>query len=74
MVQTDTFQFNPHADGITQGSGTYGSRTRCGSFGDGIWLTWYFLNMIVMNETFSVIVHQPDYKAISNTMQHPKSH
>ena len=38
--------------GICQGSGTYGSRARCGSFDDGIWLTWYFLNTIVTNETF----------------------
>jgi len=34
------------------GSGTYGSRARCGSFDDGIWLAWYFLNTIVTNETF----------------------
>jgi len=41
---------------------------------DGIWLVWYFLNKIVMNETFSVIFHLPDYKTIGNTMQHQKSH
>ena len=29
---------------------------------------------IVKNETFSVIFHPPDYKAISNTMQHQKSY
>jgi len=33
---------------IDQGSGTYSSRARCGSFDDGIWLAWYFLNTIVM--------------------------
>jgi len=54
--------------------GTYGSRARCGSFDDGIWLACYFLNTIVTNETFSVIFHLPHYKAISNTMQHQKSH
>jgi len=27
-----------------------------------------------MDKTFSVIFHLPDYKAISNTMQHQKSH
>jgi len=52
---------------LGQWSGTYGSRARCGSFEDGIWLAWYFLNTIVTNETFSVIFHLPDYKAISNT-------
>jgi len=41
---------------------------------DGIWLAWYFLNTSVTNETFSVIFHLPDYKAISNTMQHQKLH
>ena len=59
---------------IEQGLGTYGSRAKCGSFDDGIWLAWYFLNTIVTNETFSVIFHLPDYKDISNTMQPPKSH
>jgi len=59
---------------LGQGSGTYGSRARCGSFDDGIWLAWYFLNTIVTNESFSVIFHLPDYKAINNTMQHQKSH
>jgi len=44
------------------------------SFDDGIWLAWYFINTIVTNETFSVIFHLPDYKAIGNTMQHHKSH
>jgi len=36
----------------------------------------FFKNTIVtiMNETFSVLFHLPDYKAISNTMQHQKSH
>jgi len=33
-----------------------------------------FLNTIVTNEAFSVIFHLPDCKAISNTMQHQKSH
>jgi len=28
------------------------------------------LDIFVKNETFSVIFHLPDYKAISNTMQH----
>jgi len=37
-------------------------------FDDGIWLTCYFLNTIVTNETFSVILHLPDYQAISNTI------
>jgi len=32
---------------------------RCGSVDDGIWLTWYFLNTSVMNETFSVIFNLP---------------
>ena len=59
---------------IEQGLGTYASRAKCGSFDDGIWLAWYFLNTIVTNETFSVIFHLPDYKDISNTMQQPKSH
>ena len=58
--------------GLKQGSGTYGSRVGCGSFHDGIWLAWYF-NTIVTNETFPVIFHPPDYKAICN-MQHQKSH
>ena len=40
---------------LVQGSGTYGSRARCGSFDDGNCLTWYFLNTIAMDETFSVI-------------------
>jgi len=59
---------------LEQGSGTYSSWARRGSFDDGIWLAWYFLNTIVTNETFSVIFHLPDYEAISNTMQHQKSH
>jgi len=33
---------------VEQGSGTYGSRARCGSFDDSIWLTWYFINTIVV--------------------------
>jgi len=33
-----------------------------------------FFNAIATNETFSVIFHLPDYKAISNNMQHQKSH
>ena len=37
---------------LGQGSETYGSRARCGSFDDGIWLAWYFLNTIFRNETF----------------------
>jgi len=44
---------------LRQGSGTYGSRARCGSFDDGIWLSWYFLNTIVTDETFSVIPTKP---------------
>jgi len=28
----------------------------------------------VTNETFSVNLHLPEYKVISNTMQHQKSH
>jgi len=40
--------------------------TACGSLD-------IFFNMIVTNET-SVIFHLPDYKAISNTKQHQKSH
>jgi len=55
---------------VVQASGTYGSRARCGSFHGGIWLAWYFLNTTVTNESFSVIFHLPDYKAINNTMQH----
>jgi len=43
---------------IDQGLGTYGSRARSGSFDDGIWLAWYFLNTIVTGETFSVIFLQ----------------
>ena len=43
-----------------QGSGTYGSRARCGSFDDGIWLAGYFLNTIVTNET-SVIFNIDQY-------------
>jgi len=43
---------------LYQGSGSYGSRAKCGSFHDGIWLTWYFLDMIVRNEIFSVIFLQ----------------
>ena len=43
---------------LSQESGTYGSRARCGSFDDGIWLSWYFLNTIVTDETFSVIFLQ----------------
>ena len=57
---------------LRQGLGTNGLRTRYGSFDDGIWLAWYFLNTIVTNETFSVIFQLPDYKAISNTIQHQK--
>ena len=34
-----------------QVSGTYGSRATSGSFGDSIWLAWYFLDTIVSNET-----------------------
>jgi len=52
---------------LDPGSGNNGSRARCGSFDDGICLAWYFFNTIVTNETFSVIVHLSDYKAISNT-------
>ena len=66
----DTIPIEVH---LSQGLGTYGSRVRCGSFNDGMWFTSCFLNMIVMNETFSVFFHLPDYKAISNTMQHQKS-
>jgi len=62
------------AHNIEQGSGTYGSRARCGSFDDGVWLAWYFLNTIVTSETFPLNFHLPDYKAISNTMQHQKIH
>jgi len=40
---------------INQGSGSYGSWARCGSFDDGIWLARYFLITIVAEETFSVI-------------------
>ena len=58
---------------LDQGSGTYGSRARCGSFDDGVWLAWYFLSTIVTNET-AVIFHLPEYKIVSNTMQHQKSH
>jgi len=54
---------------VRSGSETYGSRARCGSFDDGVWLAWYILNTIVTNETFPVIFHLPDYKAINNTMQ-----
>ena len=61
-------------DIMSQGSGTYGSRARCGSSDDGIWLSWYFLNTIVTNEAFSVIFHLADHKPINNTMQHQKSH
>jgi len=64
----------PNSIGLSQGSGTYGSRARCDSFDDGIWLACYFLNTIVTNETFSVILHLADYKAISNTTQHQKLH
>jgi len=32
---------------LNQGSGTYGSRARCGSFADGIWLASYFLKTFV---------------------------
>jgi len=39
-----------------------------------VWLAWYFLNTTVTNEVFSVIFHLPDYKAITNNMQHQKSH
>jgi len=59
---------------LKQGSGTYGSRARCGSVDDSIWLVWYFLNTIATNETFSIIFHLPDYKTINNIMQHQKSH
>ena len=38
---------------LNQGSGT------CGSFDDGIWLTWYFLNMIVTDETFCNFATKP---------------
>jgi len=44
-----------------QWSGTYGSRVRCGSSDDGIWLSWYFLNTIVTNETSAIAL--PDYKS-----------
>jgi len=53
---------------LTQGSGTYGLRARCGSFDDGIWLAWYFLTPLLRMQ-FSVIFHLPD-QAVSNTMQH----
>ena len=43
---------------VRQGSGIYGSRARCGSFDDGIWLAWYFLNMIDTDETSYVIFLQ----------------
>jgi len=58
---------------LNQGSGTHGSRARCGSFDDGIWLAWYLFNTIITNET-SVIFHLQEYKAIGKTMQHQKSH
>jgi len=45
-------------EGLKQGSGTCGSRARCDSFDDGIWLAWYFLNTIVTDEIFSVIFLQ----------------
>jgi len=51
---------------LDQGSGTYGSRARCGSFDDSIWLAWYFLNTIVTDEIFSVIFPQ-------SHQQHQKS-
>jgi len=57
-------------EGLNQGSGTYDSRARCGSFDDGIWLAWYCLNTIATDETSAVIFLQ----TISNTMQHQKSH
>jgi len=53
---------------VNQGSGTYGSRARWSSFDDGIWLAWYFLNPIVK------IFLQFSYRALSNIMQHQKSH
>jgi len=55
---------------LAQGSGTYGLRARCCSFDDGIWLAC----TIVTNQTFSVIFHLPDSKAISNNTQHQKPH
>ena len=39
-------------DNLGQGSGTYGSRARCGSFDHGIWLAWYFLNTIIRMKLF----------------------
>ena len=53
-------QQGPQHNSLGQRSGTCGSRARCGSFDDGIWLASYFLNTIVTNETFSAILHLPD--------------
>ena len=47
-----------HHVALKQGSGTYGSWARCGSFDDDIWLAWYFLNTTVTDITFSAIFLQ----------------
>ena len=60
-LQTTKWTMNP----LGQGSGTYGSRAKCGSFDDGIWLASCFLYTIVMDETFSVIFLQ-------SYQQHPE--
>ena len=43
---------------IRQGSGTYDLRGTRGSFDDGILLAWHFDNMLVTDETFTVIFLQ----------------
>jgi len=40
--------------------------TACGSFD-------IFLTRLLRMKIFSVIIHLPDYKTVSNTMQHQKS-
>jgi len=65
--QTALWRHTHSNNTVLQWSGTNGSRAKRGSFDDGIWLVWYFLDTIVTNETFSIIFHLPDYKAISST-------
>jgi len=46
------FALTSRYDTITQGSGTYGSRARCGYLDDGIWLAWYFLTRLLRMKLF----------------------
>jgi len=53
------------SEDLSQGSGSNGSRARCGSFDDDIWLAGYFLDRIFTDETSVIFLqsHQQHHAA-----------